>query len=250
MDHINKSIAIHQPNYIPWIGYFFKIFMSDAFVFHDDVQFSSKSFTKRSLFRKEFHNQDTQWLGISVLSNKQKKISEIKIDHENIKIKKHLQKFEYMYHSTPYFDYYFPTISKILSKVKEYEKLADYNINTIKELSNLLEINSEFHQSSDYSLNEKGNEYNLTLVNKLGGNIYYSGIGAKEYQNEESFCQANINLIYLDPLDYLNRNPYPQRQGEFLSGLSIIDTILNIGVVGVRELFYAMRQEFNPDQNV
>jgi len=224
--------------------------MSDVFVFHDDVQFSSKSFTKRSLFRKEFHNQETQWLGIAVHSNKDEKISEIKIDHQSVKVKKHLQKMEYLYHNTPYFHFYFPKISKILMQVEEFEKLADFNMNTIKELSSILELNSEFHQSSDHSLKEKGNDYNLALVKKFGGNIYYSGVGAKDYQDEESFYEANIKLIYLDTKDYLSKQFYPQHQGEFLSGLSIIDTILNIGAVGVREIFYAMRKEFNPDQIV
>jgi len=189
-------------------------------------------------------------LGISVQSNNDEKISDIKIDHKSLKVKKHLQKMEYLYHNTPYFHYYFPTISKILLQVDEFEKLADFNINTVKELSNLLELNSEFQRSSEHSLNKKGNDYNLSLVKKFGGNIYYSGIGAKEYQDEELFDQENIKLIYLDTLDYLNKQSYPQHQGEFLSGLSIIDTILNIGAVGVREIFYSMRKQFNPDQIV
>jgi len=224
--------------------------MSDIFIFHDDVQFSSKSYTKRSLFRKEFHNQETQWLGVSVQSNKDEKISEIKIDHESVKIKKHLQKMEYLYHNTPYFDYYFPTISKILLRVNEFEKLADFNINTIKELSNLLELNSEFYRSSSSPLAEKGNEYNLALVKMYEGNIYYSGTGAKDYQDEASYSKENISLIYLDTKEYLSKHPYPQHQGDFLSGLSVIDTILNIGAVGVREIFYSMRKQFNPDQIV
>ena len=250
MDHLKKSIAIHQPNYIPWVGYFFKIFMSDIFVFHDDVVFSSKSFTKRALFRKEFNNQETQWLGVPVLSSKDQKISSIKIDHENEKIKKHLLKLEYLYHNTPYFDYYFPSISKILKRVNDFESLADFNINTIKEISNLLEINSQFQRSSENIHHKKGNEYNLALVRQFDCQIYYSGVGAKEYQDECSYANAEIQLIYLDTLAYLNSNPYPQHQGDFLSGLSIIDTILNIGVVGVRDIFNSMRKAFNPDQFV
>jgi len=224
--------------------------MSDVFIFHDDVQFSSKSFTKRCLFRKEFHNQETQWLGISVQANKNDKISEIKIDHKSVKVKRHLQKIEYMYHNTPYFHYYFPTIKKILLKIDEFENLANYNINTIKELSTLLELNSEFHKSSEHQLEACGNEYNLALVKLFEGNIYYSGTGAKDYQDETSFSDAGINLIYLDTLGYLEKQAYPQHQGAFLPGLSIIDTILNIGVVGVREVFYSMRKQFNPKQIV
>lgn len=224
--------------------------MSDVFVFHDDVIFSSKSFTKRSLFRKEFHNRETQWLGVPVLSNKDEKISAIKIDQESARIKKHLLKIEYLFHNTPYFDYYFPTISKLLLRITEFESLADYNINTIKELSNLLDITTDFHRSSELALNKKGNEYNLALVQHFNGKIYYSGTGAKEYQDESLFSDANIKLIYLDTLGYLSKHPYPQHQGEFLEGLSIIDTILNIGIVGVKDLFHLMKKEFNSNQFV
>lgn len=250
MDHLKKSIAIHQPNYIPWIGYFFKIFMSDIFVFHDDVIFSSKSYTKRSLFRKEFHSQETQWLGVSVSNSKDQKISEILIDHENQKIKKHLLKMEYLYHNTPYFDLYFPKIKVILNKIEDFETLTDFNIYTIKELATLLGINSEFHQSSNLSLNRKGNEYNVEIVKHFDCHLYYSGVGAKEYQNANSFEQNNIELIYLDTPDYQLKKPYPQHQGDFLPGLSIIDTIMNIGSVGVRDIFYSMRNEFNPHQAI
>lgn len=250
MDHRIESIAIHQPNYIPWLGYFFKIFMADHFVFHDDVIFSSKSFTKRALFRKEFNNQETQWLGVAVHKSKDKKIHEIKIDHMSLKIKRHLKKMEYLYHATPYFDYYFPSIKSMLSDFDQHENLAEFNIHVIKKISALLKIHSSFHKSSSLDLNLKGHEYNMALIEHFNCGIYYSGTGAKEYQQDELFVEKNIQLIYLDSLGYLQKNKYTQHQGEFLPGLSIIDAIMNVGVEGVREIFFAMRQEFNPLQAI
>ncbi len=250
MDHRVKSIAIHQPNYVPWLGYFFKIFMADHFVFHDDVIFNSKGFTKRCLIRKEFNGLETQWLGIPVIKNNESKIKDVRIDQESIKIEKHLNKLEYLYHSTPYYDYYYPSIQTILSKYDQFEYLAEFNINTIQELAGLLEINSKFHKSSELNLNLKADEYNLALIKNFDCNLYYSGIGAKEYQDESKFSNENISLIYLDTLKYLDEKNYPQHQGEFLTGLSIIDTILNVGVEGVKEILFSMRQRFNPSQIV
>lgn len=250
MDNRIESIAIHQPNYIPWLGYFFKIFMADHFVFHDDVDFSAKSFTKRCLIRKEFNSQETQWLGISVLKTKDKKIKSIKIDHMSLKIKRHLKKMEYLYHATPYYDYYFPDLKIALSKYDEFEGLAEFNIHLIKSLAKILKINSNFHKSSELDLNLKAQEYNLALIEHFNCSTYYSGIGAKEYQEEQSFVDRNVNLIYLDTLAYLQENNYTQHQGQFLPSLSIIDAIMNVGVEGVRELFFAMRQKFNPAQAI
>lgn len=223
--------------------------MADQFIFHDDVVFSSKSFTKRALIRKEFNSLETQWLGIAVESSKDKKIHDIKIDHTSVKVKRHLKKLEYLYHNTPYFDYYFPSVKSILSEVDQFEHLAAYNIYIIKELSKLLKINSAFEKSSSLDLNLKGQEYNMALIKHYNCSLYYSGTGAKEYQDESLFSKNNVALIYLETLDYLNENKYLQHQGEFLSGLSIIDSIMNVGVEGVREIFFAMRQKFNPSQS-
>lgn len=235
---------------MPWLGYFFKIFMSDIFVFHDDVIFNSKGFTKRCLIRKEFNSAETQWLGIPVIKNSETKVKDIRIDQESIKIEKHLKKLEYLYHATPYYDYYYPSILAILSKYDQFEYLAEFNINTIKELTSLLKINTKFHKSSDLNLNLKADDYNLAIINHCECNLYYSGIGAKEYQDENKFSANNVSLIYLDTLKYLNKNNYLQHQGEFLTGLSIIDSILNVGVEGVREILFSMRQIFNPSQIV
>ena len=224
--------------------------MADHFVFHDDVVFSAKSFTKRCLIRKEFNSQETQWLGVAVLKSKDRKIKVIKIDHMSLKIKRHLKKMEYLYHATPYYDYYFPDLKIALSQYDEYESLSEYNIHIIKSISKLLKINSNFHKSSDLDLNLKAQEYNLALIKHFNCATYYSGTGAKEYQDEKEFGENNINLIYLDTLSYLEKNTYRQHQGEFLPSLSIIDAIMNVGVEGVREIFFAMRQKFNPSQAI
>lgn len=250
MDHRIESIAIHQPNYIPWLGYFFKIFMADHFVFHDDVDFSASSFTKRCLIRKEFNSQETQWLGVAVLKSEDKKIKSIKIDHMSLKIKRHLKKMEYLYHATPYYDYYFPTLKTVLSEYDKFESLAEFNIHIIKNLVKLLKINSNFYKSSDLGFDLKAHNYNLALIKHFDCSVYYSGTGAKEYQDDLLFRENNIDLIYLDTLGYLDKNKYPQHQGDFLPSLSIIDAIMNVGVEGVREIFFAMRKEFNPSQAI
>lgn len=198
--------------------------------------------------RKEFHAIDTQWVGIPVTDHKNQKISKVKIDHDNVKMKRQLKKIEYLFHNTPYFDYYYPTIKEILKQYSQFEYLADFNVNTILEISKLLKINSNFSRSSEINLDQKGSNYNLALVEHFKSGIYYSGVGAKEYQSEEDYTDKGIKLIYLDTLAYLKENKYVQHQGEFLPGLSVIDTIMNIGVEGVREIFFAMRQNFNPNQ--
>ena len=69
------TIAIHQPNYLPWLGYFYKIANSDVFVFLDDVQFSKNSYTNRvQVFGKD---EKMRWLTVPVSAHSGQSINEI-----------------------------------------------------------------------------------------------------------------------------------------------------------------------------
>lgn len=240
MDHLESSISIHQPNYFPWLGYFLKIYTSDIFVFHDDVPFSKQSFTKRYQIRKELNQIDKQWLGIPVKSKEGQLISDIEIDHSSLKINKQILKLEYLYKKAPFFESYFPQVSNLLSSIESFTSLSKFNISTIKSICSLLEIETTFYQSSKLDFSANKHDYNIKIIKHFNANIYFSGMGATEYQKEKDFLEQNITLKYLNPIEYLKNNPYPQYQGEFIPGLSIIDTLFNIGKDGIILLFENM----------
>ena len=82
-----KSIAIHQPNYIPWLGYFYKIYESDIFVFLDDVQFSNQGLHNYHFIKTQ---NGAVRIRIPVIQTLGDKISEVKIKYESDWRKKHL----------------------------------------------------------------------------------------------------------------------------------------------------------------
>ena len=104
-------ISIHQPNYIPWIGYFEKIFLSDIFIFFDNVQMpKNKSFVSRS---KLVNQNNAFWLTIPVKKKGLKTIAEAEIVN-NFWKKKHLSTIQHAYGKSSFYNHNFNKFSKIL----------------------------------------------------------------------------------------------------------------------------------------
>ncbi len=241
MDYLNNSVAIHQPNYLPWLGYFYKIYLVNHFIFHDNVDLNQRSYTKRTLVRKERMKEDTQWLIIPIEKSNNKKITAAKITDGNKAIGKHLRKLKYIYKESEFFQECFPFIENLLwVTVKERNKLADFNINCLESISHELGLNTKFSRSSEYNLEGYKSNLNMQLIKTVSGSIYISGTGAKKYQEEKLFQENNINLIYSNVNEYLKSNPYAQGHEPSLMGLSIIDAWMNLGKVGILKLFEKM----------
>lgn len=241
MDYLNDSVAIHQPNYLPWLGYFYKIYLVDHFIFHDDVDINLRSFTKRTLLRKERKEIETQWLIIPTEKSSDRKISALIIADGEKAVKKHLRKIKYIYQESKFFDECYSAIENTLLKnIKKETKLADFNIKCIESISHELELNTAFYRSSQYSIAANKNELNIELIKTVNGSSYVSGIGAKKYQSKEPFLESQINLIYSNANEYLQVYPYPQGQGPSLMGLSMVDVWMNLGKDGVLKLFEKM----------
>lgn len=221
------KIAIHQPNYMPWIGYFNKIAKVNQFVFFDDVQFPiGKSFCYRT---KILNNGKEMWLSIPVLGKSKKNlIKDTKIDMGINWKKKHLKTLELNYKKSFAFNNVFPIIEEIYKSNSNY--LIDYNIPLIIKFSEYLKFKTNFVNSS-YILpksNETGLERIIEILIFLGAKIYFSGsgIGSKRYINENEFEKRNIKLKWQD----FKFKKYKQlKNRHFIQGLSIIDLLFNYG---------------------
>lgn len=221
--------SIHQPNYFPWIGYFYKINSSDTFIFLDDVQYTKNSFINRSFI---IENLKKTWLTVPVKSFSNSLIEEVKIADKEWK-KKHLSKLKNSYKKTSYFMEIWPLIINIYDKINEYD-IAQVNKKIICEISKTLTIQTEFLCSSDISIdkNLKGDDRLIALIKKIGGKKYLSGHGGKKYQNEEKFLQNGIDLIYTSHVTI----EYKQESTSFFEGASILDILFNLGIKQTKAL--------------
>jgi hypothetical protein len=221
------SAAIHQPNFLPWIGYFHKILKVDVFVFFDDVQYPrGKSFGNRVQIKS---NDKELWINVPIRSKSEMLMfNEIEINNSIPWSKKLLKTINLIYKKSSYFDYLYPELEYILKK--EYSFLVDFNIDLIQLCCSKIGINSRLIKSSAISecTNLNGEEKIIGLLKYLDSKVYVSGSGAgsKRYIDESHFKEAEIQLQWQS----INSNEaYSQLGNTFIPKLSIIDLIFNEG---------------------
>ena len=229
-----KSVAIHQPNFAPWLGYFFKIAHCDHFVILDNVDFqqgNKDSITSRTKIKC---NDEEKYFCISVKNNKESKsIKDIKIDKASTKIAKQIKTIYHNYSKSNHFNEIFPLIEQILIKYMEFEYLAEANTFVIMEFCKILDIKTPFAISSNLNLErEDRNDRIIEICKKLNSAIYFSGQGGKAYHDENLFRNNGIEIKYTN----FKSIKYNQIGIDFISGLSIIDALLNEGVDNVKKL--------------
>jgi hypothetical protein len=218
--------AIHQPNFLPWIGYFHKISMVDSFVFFDDVQFPrGKTFGNRVKIKT---NNGETWLTVPVLSKgEMANFNEIMINNTFPWQRKILKTIELSYGKASHFERYHDEFAKVF--LAHYDKLIELNTAMIKFLSNSLGLNITFHLSSeinsDSGLNAEEKIFNI--LRYLDATVYVSGKGAgsARYIDEERFKAEKIEIVW----QQFKSPSYPQLWGEFIPDLSVIDLVFNCG---------------------
>ena len=216
-------VSIHQPNFIPWLGYFYKIAQSDIFVLLDDVQFSKNSFINRNRIKTP---QGEMWLTLPVKQsgNFGQKINECEIQQKELSVKKVLNSIKLNYVKAPYFQQYIQQIENILNS--NTDSLEDINCKLIFFACESLEIGTKIIKSS--TLNIRGKESTERLIEickNVNAKTYLSGKGGLNYQEEDLFTQHNIQL----KISQFSPPNYNQMWGNFIGGLSIIDILLNCG---------------------
>ena len=225
---MSKTVAIHQPNFFPWMGYFYKIVNCDIFVFHDDTLLSQKDVTRRV----RFNSSDGSWWA-TVQLDKKEKTSDIKDviisgdNHWRVKLEKRIT---HTYEKAPYFD----ELSTVFKECINYSThhLSEFNIFGVKQIANLLKVQPFFVRSSDLSLNSTSTQKEIDTLKALGADTYLSGKGAVAYQQDALFNEAGLKLIYSE----FKEEHFRQVHGSFVGGLSIWDVLFNIGVEKTRKL--------------
>lgn len=217
-------VSIHQPNYLPWLGYFNKMAESDVFVLFDDVQLvRGKSFQVRNRVKTA---NGVQWLTVPVKEKGELRlIKEALIAQDGKWQKKHWKTIQLSYKKAPYFDRYEAEFSQIYDT--SWEKLSELNVTLIKLIKNLMGINTTLVLSSEMDIEARGAEKILSIIKELKADKYMTGEGkgSKRYIIEEDFKNNNIELIYQS----FKHPVYHQLWGDFVPNLSVIDLLFNEG---------------------
>ncbi|HEC91837.1 MAG TPA: hypothetical protein ENI51_02415 [Candidatus Atribacteria bacterium] len=218
----NKVIVgIHQPNFLPWLGYFYKIDRSDVFVLLDNVQYTKNSFINRNRIKTP---QGAIWLTVPVSFRFGQLINEVKINNKTNWREKHLKTLEMNYKRAVFFEDVFKIIKEIYY-LKDWQNLSDFNIRLISAMLSYIGLDKALIKSSSLDVKGKSTELHIQIIKKVGGNIYLSGFGGKKYQEEKLFKKERIELVYYN----FSHPTYKQLWGDFIPNLSIIDLLFNMG---------------------
>ena len=217
------KIAIMQPTYLPWCGYFKLMAEVDKFVILDTVQFEKRSWQQRNKI-KTFSS--SLWLTVPVKSKgkRDQKIIDVKIDYETNFYIKHIKSIETFYRKAKYYKNYSGLIFDIINSKKN--KLVDLNLDLIFLIKDMLDIKTKILRASELKSFGNKSEYLSKICFEVGASEYISPPGSQIYLSDEFSDGKNII-----PISYLNflHPEYPQLYGNFLPYMSIIDMILNNG---------------------
>lgn len=213
-------VFVHQPEYIPWLGFFDKLARCDIYVIYDDAQYQHGGFHNRNRIRTQ---QGWGWLTVPISHGHPQTIKDVKIAGDQWR-NKQLSIITNQYEKTPYFKEYYPILKEAISF--NHELLIGLNLHLIKAIAEILDIKAKMMRSSEfpYCGTEK-NEKLVSMCKFLGADTYLSGSGGKNYVNENFFGEANINVhwhSYTHPT-------YKQRFDGFEPNMSIIDLLFNEG---------------------
>jgi hypothetical protein len=224
-----KIVAIHQPNFMPWLGYFDRMVEADLFVLLDHVQFERRNYQNRMMIRLE---DATKWLTVPVVQLSQKElIIDKRVDNpEDMSGNRwwgptHFATLRYAYRKAPFFDQYAPRLREIFEA--RWDKLVDLNIATLEFLREALELNTPLVRSSTMDVPGARSQLLLNICRHVGGSAFLGGMGgSREYLQQDEFRAANMGVIWQDfphPL-------YPQcGSGPFIKGLTALDLLFNCG---------------------
>jgi hypothetical protein len=217
---MTKLITIHQPNYMPWSGFFHKWMLADVFVILDTVQFHKNEWQNRNRIKTA---QGTQWITVPVTYRFPQTIAEVGVAQGNW-AKKQIASITQAYAKAAYFDQVWPTIQAVLAQ--PHKALTPLNVGLIQSLGKQLGCTAPLILASDLPVQQDDPTQRLIdICQHLQGDAYLSGAEGRNYLQTDIFRRAGLDLFFQE----VSPPVYPQLHGEFMPYLSALDVLLNIG---------------------
>ncbi len=217
-------VVISQPTYLPWLGYFELIRRADIFIVLDNVQFSRRSWQCRN--RLKGPDGEPFWLTVPVShGHRDTELREIRISPNDDWAGSHLRSIHAALGRASYFHALIGPVDTLLRRPPA--RLVDLNVAGIAVLAGLLGLSTPLVFASELGVSGRRSELLLRLCQRVGADVYYSAHGASDYLEEDKhmFQDAGIQVEY----QTWEHPVYPQRGGGFISHLSALDAVANVG---------------------
>lgn len=208
--------------FLPWIGLFEQIRLADVFMHYDDVQLpQGRSFINRV----QIKTQSGQFWLTAPLDRKRsgRLINEVLLARDEDWRARHVETIRHAYSQCPHVDDMMALVTAVYDNPTD--SLAEFNIAAIQTLSSWFGLSPTFLKSSDSGVDGKSTRRLIDLCRLVDADVYVTGLGALLYLDHELFESRGIAVRYMD----YEKRPYPQRHGDFIPFVSILDAIANCG---------------------
>lgn len=237
-------VSVHQPHFLPWLGYFNKIANSDVFVWLHNVQFRKNYYQNRVKIKGTSGN--AQWLTVPVHASLESKIDEVTLaDPEHLG--KIASTVEHCYARASYMEELWLPLREVLQQ--SHQRLDPLNRQLFDVLMEMLEFDCRVVRAGEIEARDDPTLRLIDICRHLGADAYLAGAGSRKYLDVEAFEKHSIQVIWQNFIE--NHPVYDQLRGDFIPGLSIVDTLFNVGVQQTRQLIgeaWQARPERSPNE--
>lgn len=220
-----KRVVILQPGYLPWLGFFDLMHLSDVFVILDDVKYTVRDWRSRNRIKT---SDGVCWLTVPVKikGSHNKLVKDIPIDNSQEWRKKHLKTLESYYKHAKYFGEVIEVVNRALGR--DHQFLVDLDMMLIRGICDYLAMTPNILFSSEIPSNHGKDERLLSICEHLKATHYLSGNAAEQYLRESIFAAEKITVEWHNYQHPYYHQLWFKEQG-FISHLSVVDLLFNHG---------------------
>ena len=215
-------VCIHQPDFLPWLGFFQRLNSCDIFIVLDTVQFIRRGWQHRDKIKTA---AGAAWLTVPVHKKGRydQLIRDVEIQDGPEWQDNHLKTLQAAYGKSPYFDPLRAAITDIYAR--DHRLLMALNMDFISYVCAYLGIKVTIRKASDLGVEGKSTELLVGLTQAVDGDVYLTGQGSRDYLDESLFESAGIRVEWQN----FSHPVYLQQHGDFIPNLSAIDALMNCG---------------------
>jgi len=215
------TICIHQPDFIPYLGFFQRLLMSQHFILLDDVQFIRRGWQHRDRIKGR---HGAVWLTLSLRKGEYHQlINEVELSEDPKWITDNLNLIRECYGKAGHFSEVFPLVEAIYRA--GHRRVIDFNCALLDLAMEYFDITIPMSRASEYGINATSSARLLELVQARQGDTYLTGTGSRDYLDEDMFRSAGVRVRWQD----FKHPVYPQLYGDFEPMLSCLDVFFNCG---------------------
>ena len=222
------KVAIHQPHYLPWLGYLAKWAAADVFVVLDTVQYEKNGWQNRNRIKTR---AGPGGLTVPVHASLGTAIKDVRVDQAQPWQRQHLRAIEHAYAAAPHFARFHAELAAFYDR--DWPALAPLALASATWLATAFGVRTPARLASELAVTDTDPTGRLiALCRAVGADTYLAGRDGVVYMDGSRFAAAGITVR----VQAYDHPTYPQMHGAFESNLSALDLLLNAGEEGATVL--------------